>query len=369
MNKVFKIFFLLTRRISSLKDDILNDDIRLYLLRENSFDAVRYFFALSILIAHFLELIGAEPLSFISSSVCVKGFFILSGFLVFNSFIEKTSVWKYVDRRVKRVCPAYFFTVVLCAIVGVFLTQLPVREYFLSIDTFKYLIANLSFLNFLQPTLPGVFENNPLQAVNGALWTIKIEVLFYISVPFVYFLLRKYNKLLIILGILLLSMSYWLTFLYLYNETGDNLYLTLRKQFPGQFMYFYSGTLILLYFDYFQRYVKYIFPAAAILFFFRNEHIVLTILEPLSLASLIIGFAYNFKYLNFLRRYDNISYGIYLLHFPIIQVIVSCGIVEASPVFAFMLSLLITIILALFSWKFLEKPALKTKKRWIKELN
>ena len=50
--------------------------------------------------------------------------------------------------------------------------------------------GDYQFLNFAHPNLPAVFANNSMQAVNGALWTLKIEVLFYISVPLLVWLFR-----------------------------------------------------------------------------------------------------------------------------------------------------------------------------------
>jgi len=87
-----------------------------------------------------------------------------------------------------------------------FLTNLSVAGY-LSFDLIKYMIANLSFLNLIHPELPGVFENNYIQGVNGALWTIRFEVLFYMFIPVAGTILSKYNKKYVCLLVLLYPVS------------------------------------------------------------------------------------------------------------------------------------------------------------------
>ena len=63
--------------------------------------------------------------------------------------------------------------------------------------------ANLIFLNFVHPTLPGVFEGNQLSEVNGALWTLKIEVMFYAAVPLLAWAFRKLGRLPVIAAVYL----------------------------------------------------------------------------------------------------------------------------------------------------------------------
>jgi hypothetical protein len=69
--------------------------------------------------------------------------------------------------------------------------NLPLNEY-VGKDLVKYLIGNSSTLNFLSPRLPGVFVDNPESGfVNGSLWTLKVELFFYISVPILFYIFKK----------------------------------------------------------------------------------------------------------------------------------------------------------------------------------
>ena len=82
----------------------------------------------------------------------------------------------------RRILPPYWATVVLFAILLGFCSASP--DYFLSGQFWKYLIANLCFVNFVEPALPGVFDGMEVTAVNGSLWTMKVEWMLYLSMPF-----------------------------------------------------------------------------------------------------------------------------------------------------------------------------------------
>ena len=340
---------------------LISDKNNQLLKAPNNFDFIRYFFAFSLVIVHFCTLMGIDQFWVISGGLRVKVFFIMSGFLIFYSYIKNPNLKNYIRKRTKRIFPPYLLVVILCFIIGIFITNLRITEYLQSKESYSYLINNILFLNFLQPTLPGVFENNPIQAVNGSLWTMKVEIMFYISVPIVFYLLKKYNKLWVMIGIFVFSILYEQCFTYLFEKTNNELYFFIRKQIGSQFIYFYSGTFILLYFQYFRKYLKYLFPLAIAICIFEDANIILFYLEPIATSIIIIGFAYNFKYLNFIRKYDNITYGIYLYHFPIIQIIIQLNIAKEYPLIAFLLSLIITIITAILSWKYLEKPIINKK--------
>ena len=242
---------------------LISDKNNQLLKAPNNFDFIRYFFAFSLVIVHFCTLMGIDQFWVISGGLRVKVFFIMSGFLIFYSYIKNPNLKNYIRKRTKRIFPPYLLVVILCFIIGIFITNLRITEYLQSKESYSYLINNILFLNFLQPTLPGVFENNPIQAVNGSLWTMKVEIMFYISVPIVFYLLKKYNKLWVMIGIFVFSILYEQCFTYLFEKTNNELYFFIRKQIGSQFIYFYSGTFILLYFQYFRKYLKYLFPLFA----------------------------------------------------------------------------------------------------------
>jgi peptidoglycan/LPS O-acetylase OafA/YrhL len=83
---------------------------------------------------------------------------VVSGFLVFMSFERSSSLASYARKRMRRIYPAYFTVVMLCAVGLPQSVRKGSLDYF-SLAWGKYVLANLVFLNFLQPGLPGVLPN------------------------------------------------------------------------------------------------------------------------------------------------------------------------------------------------------------------
>ncbi len=328
----------------------------------NCFDFIRYFFAFSLFVVHFCTICDIDQFWFVSGGTRVKAFFTLSGFLVFYSLASKRDLRGYIDKRLRRILPAYTAAVLLCLFVGAVFTTLPLGRFFSEGATWKYLAANLCFLNFLQPTLPGVFESNPLPFLNGSLWSMKVEVFFYVTAPVVYYLMTRFNKHAVLLLVYAVCFAYNAWFDHLYALTGDARYFHLRVQ-VGSFIYFYAGVILLVYFRHFMRLRRYVLPLAAVLYFTREWVEPFCWVESLTFACLLVGFAYGVRPLNFLRRFDNVSYGIYLYHFPLIQAAVCMGWAARSMALTFVGCLVATVLLATLSWYGLEKPVLR--QRWI----
>jgi peptidoglycan/LPS O-acetylase OafA/YrhL len=336
----------------------------------NNFDCLRFLLASMVFLVHTHILTGNRSLAFfsqyLSSDYAVKGFFVISGFLVFQSYDRSRSLLDYVGKRVRRIYPAYVAIVMACAIGGAAITTLPLEDY-LSSGLIRYIFANLAFLNFLALELPGVFQTNIIHAVNGALWSIKIEVMFYAVVPAIAFLFRRFGIILIVCAVYLASIIYLVALSACAERTGVAFYKSLAYQLPGQLAYFMIGAFLLHYGKRVQRWLPFAAAAALLVLPLRLPffHV---LLEPVLLGSLIIYLATRMRYFGNFGRRGDLSYGIYIVHFPIIQLFASWGLFHNAWT-GFACAVVAVLTAAWWSWHFIEKPFLKRSSHYVVAAN
>lgn len=332
---------------------------------ENNFDGVRVGLALIVVFAHIAALTQLREFawfeSVFDSNFAVKGFFAISGFLVTKSYLSSKNFWDYAGKRARRIWPAYIAVVVLCYALGLCFTTLEVSEYLLSVESAKYLWANLFFLNFLQPILPGVFHDNPMQAVNGALWTIKVEVMLYFCVPMLTFLWRK--KFSSLVGVLLVLLSALWVYYFSYRYSGAY-GEELARQFPGQLSYFAAGSLLSIN-NRCATYVKYAAPVFIFALFFVSNPAVKIVMDPFAYTAIVIWLSTTKTQLFDFGKYGDLSYGIYLFHFPIIQGLFAMGAFNVKPWLGVLGVLVLTMSCAWVSWHLVEKKALRRSSHYI----
>lgn len=324
----------------------------------NNMGVVRYILAFYIILIHFNDLAGGNIPLHLTGTNMVGGFFALSGFLLMGSFIKKNNFKAYLFSRCLRIIPAYWATVIIFAIGLYFISD--ATDYFSSSGFWGYLAANLTFLNFLHPTLPGVFDHNAIHAVNGSLWTLKVEWTLYLSVPFVAWMFARWPRkvLHIILGLMLFSALYRSFFFFLYSTTEKEIYNILSRQFLGQLMYFYSGVLLYYYFDAMMKYKKTIIIVCVILQASLQNFIgyQLTI-EPLIFSTIVIWLSMVGRWATWSGRNDNVSYNIYLVHYPVIQLVAFFSLSQRwSGGWALLTSFVATVIIAILINQLVEKP-------------
>lgn len=331
---------------------------------KNCFDFLRFFFAANILLAHLGEISQNKNLEFLSnlptSSFAVKGFFIISGFLVAKSFANTPSLKEYFIKRAKRILPAYLVVLLFAVLILSLFSGDSFSEYFSDISTYKYLAWNSVFLNFMQPCLPGLFEHNLLCSVNGSLWTLKVEEGFYVVLPLIFYAIKKSKKPFLILGSLyVLSLLYWFVMDFYFNKP------LLAKQLPGYLVYFVTGIFLFLNFEFvFQNKNKLLFISILLLIISRFSHFQIDVFYPAAFGSIVIIAAYSLPFLNNFGKYGDFTYGLYIYHFPIIQLFRQYDLFEKyNPILMAFLVTSITLFFAIFSWFFIEKRFLDRFKK------
>jgi peptidoglycan/LPS O-acetylase OafA/YrhL len=339
------------------------------LSHKNNFDLLRFVFAFIVLLFHSYALSREAALDifarFLSAELAIQGFFVVSGYLVFMSLENSRSVSDYLAKRVRRIYPAYFAVVAGFAFLGAVVSTLPPAQYF-SADLARYLAANLVFLNFLEPNLPGVFRANPMSEVNGALWTLKIEVMFYAAVPVIAWLGVRFGRGRTLLALYLLAAAYVVGMDWLYRRTGNGIYLVLQRQLPGQLGFFLAGAACYYYADAIATRWRWIVPAAAIALVAGQYWWPLAVLAlPAAIGALVVYVALGIRHLGNFGKYGDLSYGIYILHFPVIQWLVSIGLYRESPFGALAVTIVVVLALAFASWHLVEKPFLRKTSHYV----
>lgn len=328
-------------------------------------NCVRYYLCLCILMNHFNVLSGASLPQLPRIFGGVGSFFAISGFLMFASYEKHNNLKGYFVRRAKRILPPYVFIVVLAAASLCFVSSLPAAEYFLNPGFYKYLVCNLFFLNFLEPSLPGVFDTNLTAAVNGSLWTMKGEVICYLLVPFVFRFIKKHPKYCttILSGIMLICFTFYMV-LSIQGEAQRSIVTIISNQFRV-FTFFFAGALINVYVKQFLRFKWGVLLAVAVLMLLAQANDTLFLmLRPFSDSLLVIWCSLVGSWGVWASHRDSLSYDIYLFHFPIIQTLLATGVIAAiGNVAGLLISIILTVLLAIVSWNFIDSPILNSKKR------
>ena len=329
-------------------------------LKLNNITELRLFFASCVIFSHAVQLSGASHLDIIrivmNSEVAVQGFFILSGYLVFGSYDRLRNARVFYWRRFLRIYPAYAIAVLLFLALGL-LQAMFVGQNVRWSDVPPYLLANLSTLNFLYPTVQGVFAGNPLDVINGALWSIKVELMFYALVPILYAIAVRY-PIGLLSGLLIAAGAIWWPALtYAGDLAGVVVPLSFKYQVPGQLHFFGLGIAL---FAHSQDRISTValggLTAFAVLLLLALG-LTREALHAMGLVT-VIGTISSLPQLKDVFGRNDISYGVYLSHFPTIQLLLAAG--AGQWPFLLFISTVLCLVLTYgyLSWTYIERPAL-----------
>lgn len=330
---------------------------------------MRYILALGVLIDHFNILCDADIPWVISSYNSVGVFFAISGFVLIGRLLKGFPFSKYATNRAWRIFPSYFFIVLFVALTFSIFSNLSFGSYFSSTGFWKYLAANLTFLNFLHPELPGFDTHSIANAVNGSLWTMKIEIQLSLIAPFFVWICKKYKLNIIksITFIIGISIFYRFLFEYLYSIYTHPIFEILGRQFIGQLLYFFAGILIYIFYDFFIKNIRLFILFSLALYIVTWEWIEIPYyhlwLQPFVVTSLVMGLAllpYNLSATLGLKY--NFSYELYLCHYPMIILVKHFDLpTNAGITMSFIISIVSSVLLALITYFSVGRLYLKNK--------
>lgn len=311
--------------------------------KKNSFNLIRLFAALQVFLGHAVHHLKIEyDLKIISFFPGVPIFFFLSGFLIWSS-IERTADFKtYLKKRVFRIYPELWMGVAL-SVVSILVLYLENIKW---LDLGLFSITQSTFMQFWTPeSLRGFGCGTP----NGSLWTICVIVQFYILAWFLYKLLKRKRDW---VAIIICSVALSVVFPYLKPLFPSELLAKLFGQtiFPHLWMFLFGG-VVWAYRETILPILKKIWWVAPCIMLVAEIWGVPRIggtydlLNSLCLFVFITGFAYKFHRLNV--KYD-ISYGIYIYHMIVINVLIELNVIKSW--YAVLLALFVTVILATVSY-------------------
>jgi peptidoglycan/LPS O-acetylase OafA/YrhL len=350
--------------------------------RLNNLDFIRFALAISVLYCHcYVMYYGTEdtvePLWVASGkqlsigTVAVNFFFVISGFLILQSWNNSKGLWDYLRKRILRIYPGFIIASLLCLLVfaplGTADWYMPYGYWKLYYENIKIPQVLISMLELSEPTVPWTLNNAPVYGtINGALWTIRYEFFCYLFIPLAGLAglyKKKYFILILFLFafISLLTQHYANIFLFNWKE-----YILLGKPdfFPRFFTYFIAGMCFYTYKDEIPRsrillaFSFLIVAASAFIF----KGLVITQVLFGTYILFYLAFTSTVSFQNFASNGD-LSYGVYIYAWPVQQLMILYLEKYMNLSLLFILTLTVTLIFAYLSWHFIEKPFLNLKLR------
>ena len=340
---------------------------------ENNFGFLRLLFAYLVIISHSSELVYNSPLRelfhMITGSVtfgmlAVDGFFLISGYLIYQSYENSKNFSSYMVKRVLRIFPGFIVASFLSLIFVVALTNNP--QLLSNLNLYEWVKIFLKALILSTPYVDGLLLNASRQIINGSIWTVRYEFFCYLFVPLIALLsFKKIN--ILILTFLFLSICVYMI-AYDVNYIYRNVAFFSLFQFFRMTTAFLVGTCFYKYrhlIKWKQNYVAFCFLA---LIFIRLVSTTFFELGLIILGGYIMfnfAFIFKSKMLEKIGAKTDISYGVYLYAWPI-QIVIIHHFNSVNPWLLSAITILLASVVGYISWISIEKPFMNINKRFIK---
>lgn len=312
--------------------------------RHNNFDLLRLIAAVQVATSHTLAHFFDMHSAMLEAIPGVPVFFVISGYLVSKSY-ERSSLSSYAVNRALRIFPGLW----VCLAVSIAIASMWGVSF---AHAGSWIVGQATFVQFYNPPFLRDFG---VGVLNGCLWTIPVELQFYLAVPLIYFAIKTTRGL--ILAILVCAVVNCL-----YANWGESFAQKLVGVTLPIYLYmFLMGVLLQKNMGFIDRYLKGRLPLwiGVYLIVALGGHIAglraggnfVNPVQAMALAMLVISAAHAKPVT---LKYD-LSYGIYLYHMPVVNLLLESGHRNAFEV------AWLTTALALASWLLVERPALGLK--------
>lgn len=314
-------------------------------------------------------------------------FFITSGFLITESFLNSANIKDYAKKRFLRIYPALFINIIILELamyIGSNMNNfdISILKYIGYLIVYIFTASSgiattvLGFSGGDIYTFNGFFQAYP----SGVLWTLTVELSFYFALP-VIFLFHKKSKIFTMIIVLILFFGS----IYLSSMASQKFYLSsslhqlLEVTFLPYAWIFLLGVILRLYWEKISKYLVdkgiYFLLIYLLFSFVSNKYFgsglwvgykysldFITVIEVILLGIAMVSLAFSFTKIKIGFKSD-LSYATYLYHMLIVHIVLSSGI--QTGWYTYFIVIFISLIIAYISWRFIESPILKLKKKRI----
>ncbi len=334
--------------------------------KNNNFDFLRFLFAVFVVISHSYPLSGSDETQqwiyqitngqIVLAQLGLAGFFIISGFFIFQSMQRSKSLFQYYKKRFLRLFPALLVLLLITMVIVPFIYT--GSDSILNNTSYlSYFFNNISLYGF-QGVIDGVFDTNSYKAINGSLWTIRYEFTLYITISFLFFCKTNQKLLVFLLTTMFLIFSVLYLF-FLGRFSGSSILGMQGYHILHLGNYFIAGSLLAsLKFEKYKSnavlIVLFLILILALYYNFYNQikHVVL------SMFIIIIGYT-PIRGIKDFGKLGDASYGIYIYSFFIQQLLM--WFFKFNTLHLIIYSLLISTLCGYVSWYLIEKKSLLYK--------
>ncbi|WP_143596745.1 acyltransferase family protein [Synechococcus sp. BDU 130192] len=272
--------------------------------------------ALAVALFHYIGAsYDSKPLFFEYGRHGVELFFIISGFVIFFSLNSKKNILNFIKARFIRLFPIFWFCVPITFIITTLYGP----------DERKVSVLHFLLNFFMMPKFLGI------KFVDGAYWTLQIELFFYIVIALIFYFLKRFRFVLVYFC--LITLTYALTNSFGINEfinTFDSLLLkSTYWRLYGLFIVEYSHLFLIgisIYsiriLNYKVGYLTLVFANIAALTSSTYDFYVVLCVTSIFCFAQLLFYLKKFLSLQFFQWLGFISYPFYLLHMNIGRIII-----------------------------------------------